>query len=162
MIPSQVVWLLLNLKKHLNFLEKHTILLHQSRLSFFYPMSFPNDLSQNAGIGLELKEFYYRLQFSGYFYNQSDFLYDMSRFCQFLYSLASLTPYKTHHYCTRYQCMCKEMTFLVIYIELPSIQAHPRHSRSIFLEMIQDRRGTVLIKATEINVFLKNWMFFAH
>ena len=45
MIPSQVVWLLLNLKKHLNFLEKHTILLHQSRLSFFYPMSFPNDLS---------------------------------------------------------------------------------------------------------------------
>ena len=58
--------------------------------------------------------------------------------------------------------MCKEMTFLVIYIELPSIQAHPRHSRSIFLEMTWDRRGTVLIKTTEINVFLENLMFFAH
>ena len=83
----------------------------------------------------------------------------MSRFCQFLYSLASLTPYKTHHYCTRYQCMCKEMTFLVIYIELSSIQAYPGHFRSIFPEMIWDRRGTVLIKATEINVFLENWIF---
>ena len=77
----------------------------------------------------------------------------MSRFCQFLYSLASLTPYKTHHYYTRYQCMSKNMTFLVFYIELPSIQAHPRHSRSIVLEMTWDRRGIVLIKTTEINVF---------
>ena len=44
-IPSQVVWLLLDLKKHLNFVEKHSIRLHWSRPLFFYPMSFPNDLS---------------------------------------------------------------------------------------------------------------------
>ncbi len=42
------------------------------------------------------------------------------------------------------------MTFLVVYIELPSIQAYLRNFRSIFLEIIWDRRGTVLRNHSEI------------
>ena len=93
---------------------------------------------------------------------ESDVWYDMSRFWQFLCSLASLTPYQMHQYSTKYQCMYRDMSFFVFYMELPSIQAHPQHSRSICLEMPWDRRGTVSIKATEIDVFLENLMFFAH
>ena len=54
------------------------------------------------------------------------------------------------------------VNIFVFYMESPSNQAHPQHSRSIFLEMPWDRRGTVLIKATEIDVFLENQSKFGY
>ena len=62
----------------------------------------------------------------------------------------SMKTYKTYSYHIKHHSVCKNI------LKIPLIQDQSQHSSSNRLEMTWDRRTTVLIGATEMNVFLEN------